>query len=414
VYPDSPYAVPVGSFRTPVPVPSSAPTDGTVRFVSLNCEWIPYVAGALKQLLLQTTWDTTDPTVLNRVQGQVFDLIAQFNCATAPTLNQICDSANQPVNTGIGDDCMGCCIRWNNGVLQTLSCGVWVDVPGAGAGAVGGSQQPGPGSPQPTLGQCQQYHLIVPGNGFAVLPAGYHAGDVIRLSGQGGLIYAADFLDWHIPEGPIFRAGFNTGINDSDSSAPLPDSPAGMMLIGYSPDGTFGGITDMDEAAFNTDVTITADGDPGTIYLLPNLGTLNGNTGQWSVDATLCNNSAAFIAVPVTSNTPVVVPAAIVVGNDYTINISGTAVVHNTAPINEVDGFYWTSDGWATQTPLPQPGLAGLLLNGLPATDSIPAYASDHIYNVTVTALATQMSFSFSDGEYADNSGALNVSVAPA
>lgn len=82
MYPDSPYATAVGSFRTPVaPPPDDAPGDPT-QTVQIPCKWLPYVRGALKQLLLQSTWVTDD---LNTVQGRVFDLIDLFQeCGGGP------------------------------------------------------------------------------------------------------------------------------------------------------------------------------------------------------------------------------------------------------------------------------------------------------------------------------------------
>jgi hypothetical protein len=78
---DSPYAQPVGSFQNPVPVPTSDPDVGACFSISLSQEWRPYIIGALQQLLLQSTWDTSDPDVLNLVQARAMTLIAMFGDA---------------------------------------------------------------------------------------------------------------------------------------------------------------------------------------------------------------------------------------------------------------------------------------------------------------------------------------------
>lgn len=78
MYPDSPFAVPVGSFRYPVPLPNLEPDATPTIAISINCQWLAYIRGALKQLLLQSTWNTTDPDAINLVQERVFKLIDLF------------------------------------------------------------------------------------------------------------------------------------------------------------------------------------------------------------------------------------------------------------------------------------------------------------------------------------------------
>lgn len=79
MWPNSPFAVPTSSFKRPVPVPTSEPTTSPTTSVSLSCAWLPYVRGALQQLLLQTTWDTEDPALLALTQGRVWNLISLFS-----------------------------------------------------------------------------------------------------------------------------------------------------------------------------------------------------------------------------------------------------------------------------------------------------------------------------------------------
>lgn len=78
MYPDSVFAVPVGSFRYPVPIVDEDPTGLNTVQVCFNSSYAPYIAGALKQLLLQTTWDTDDPSVLSLQQQRVTNLISLF------------------------------------------------------------------------------------------------------------------------------------------------------------------------------------------------------------------------------------------------------------------------------------------------------------------------------------------------
>jgi hypothetical protein len=80
---DSEYAPPRGSFERPVPPPAVDPGSAPTQTVILSCAWLPYVRGALQQLLLQATWATSDPAILLLTQERVFNLLDLFQeCAT--------------------------------------------------------------------------------------------------------------------------------------------------------------------------------------------------------------------------------------------------------------------------------------------------------------------------------------------
>lgn len=78
MYPISPYAEPYGSYTTPVDPPSTGPFDAPTYQVCINRDWLPFLAGSLKQLLLQSTWNVPNDAALLTLQGQVFDLISAF------------------------------------------------------------------------------------------------------------------------------------------------------------------------------------------------------------------------------------------------------------------------------------------------------------------------------------------------
>jgi len=84
VLPDSPFAVPKGSFPDPLPLPTEDPDASPGLTVTVACSWLPYVRGALQQLLLQSTWKTSDPDQLLLAQQRAFNLIDLFQeCSTA-------------------------------------------------------------------------------------------------------------------------------------------------------------------------------------------------------------------------------------------------------------------------------------------------------------------------------------------
>lgn len=73
---------PRGSFPHPVIPPDVDPASGDTKTVTISCAWLPFIRGALKQLLLESTW--TKPGVdLTLVKKRVFTLIDLFTeCAT--------------------------------------------------------------------------------------------------------------------------------------------------------------------------------------------------------------------------------------------------------------------------------------------------------------------------------------------
>lgn len=94
MYPLSQFPTPYGSYRTPVDIPSPGPFDDPVYQVCINRDWLPFVAGSLKQLLLQSTWNFMSEADLQDVQGRVFDLISAFGqvnlgCGT-PVPSKMC------------------------------------------------------------------------------------------------------------------------------------------------------------------------------------------------------------------------------------------------------------------------------------------------------------------------------------
>lgn len=100
MYPHSPFAHPISSFNKPVPILDENPDTGNLVSVCLNEHWIPLVLGALQQLLLQSTWDTSDPAVLAIQQGRVFDLMELFGMSTSCCDIRIVDGVFEVTSDG--------------------------------------------------------------------------------------------------------------------------------------------------------------------------------------------------------------------------------------------------------------------------------------------------------------------------
>jgi hypothetical protein len=74
--------------------PDSEPDDGPLSSISINCDWLPLIRGALTQLLMQSTWKT-DIVSFETTQKRVMRLINMF----AEKDCDVCD-----------------CLEFNNGV----------------------------------------------------------------------------------------------------------------------------------------------------------------------------------------------------------------------------------------------------------------------------------------------------------
>ena|ERR1019366_1862138 len=70
---------PRGSFPEPVAIPAAGPGGGPLLYLPATQEWVNLILGAMLQLILPSTWATTDPAALRDVQTQVTDLMASWS-----------------------------------------------------------------------------------------------------------------------------------------------------------------------------------------------------------------------------------------------------------------------------------------------------------------------------------------------
>jgi len=238
---------------------------------------MPYVAGAMQQLLLQATWDTSDLDVLSLTQQRVFNLISLFNCATAPDLATLIG----PIGTEI-EDCMGCCLRFMNGKLQSLNCGVWEDIPGQDDPAVP-PLQPAGGAPQPTPdGGCQTYHATMLASDRWLVPTPVSTGDTIGVSNLNGASNVDGDLFWFGPNGLLFFGGaYQAGTGAASVTSPVPaELVQGLCLfVG----GNFYSLID-------GDITIPSGVSNEQPYVMLNTDAPHDLAGTIQFDLTVCNN----------------------------------------------------------------------------------------------------------------------------
>lgn len=187
---------PSRAFDKPLP---PVPSEGVGAFcVTFDAKWLPYLLGAAGVLCAGGTWESEK----ERCISEGMTLLA------ALMTGEFCQPSPEPGDSGIElGDCMGCCIRWNNGVLEVFSCGVWTPVPGA-AGNGFEPTQPGAGAPQPQPnGGTAEYCGALSGLNKYYLPTTVNTGDVITFSRLLGSWNDGVEVVWHCPDGWLFVAG---------------------------------------------------------------------------------------------------------------------------------------------------------------------------------------------------------------
>jgi len=283
MWPDSQFAVPVGSFSSPVPVVQNDPTQGPFFYVAVNQAWMPYIQGALLQLTLQTTWDTNDPAILNLVQQQAMALMNQFTIATDQ-----CPAGSQPTLIKESEYEMSVCeqLRFQNGKLQGLCCGVWTDIQGQTSGQlVGGAGQAGPGLGTPAPGgNCQTYHAVMQGNSLWNAPFGVNAGDIITVSNGQGAASDGTLGPWLCWNGDTYFLGIDIpGTGGPVGTDPLPTAKHMSLICKIN--GVYYSCL--------SPITVPAGVVNAPVVFQVNDSTVSDNGGSLAYDVQYCNNAAA-------------------------------------------------------------------------------------------------------------------------
>jgi len=235
--------------------------------------------GAMFQLVKPYNWQDDEAHTaieVGAVWGKIFDQILAGNCTVCPPPDNGGDGLG-------GCGCM-CCLRWDNGVLQMLACGVWTDVPGL-PGGINPPSQPGGGTIPPTPGECAAYTAKIDAGRSWLLPALVNTGDVLHLSSLSGASTGDNPLRWNCPDGKLFLAGACQAVYATHSTDPMPLLPTGQLI--WNLNGTYyDALTDLTIPGSVTDQQITLELN----YDL-SLGHLS---GQVSAEVQFCNNGSGI------------------------------------------------------------------------------------------------------------------------
>jgi len=234
MYLDSSFAKPVSSFQRPVPLVLIDPDAEPLICVKFNEAWLAYIIGSLKQLLLQTTWKTSDPDELNNAQGRAFNLIELFSsaltCAREEALRDpglsLEDTLSQQIRISPDDSCiiqMWCIDHWEDW-YNPREC----IATGAGQQTAGAAGQPGPSE---TRSYCFSIEARTP----ALYPVAVNTGDTISVDqvegawtdGLSGLLST-----WRCPDGQTYTLGACSGGTITDGADLMPTQPH-MGLIAW-------------------------------------------------------------------------------------------------------------------------------------------------------------------------------------
>jgi len=169
-------------------------------------------------------------------------------------------------------------------------CRVWVtccdgtEVELATVGMIEKPGQPGPDSPPPPPGgACETYHATFDAKSQWLLPATVYAGDVLTFSNAKGAGWDGAFAGiWRCPSGQTFFAGACIGAPGPQGGDPA-SSQNHMQFVALI-DGTY-------YPADTGVITVPGGVSNAQVVIQVNDSDLTDNSGSYSLDIELCNNS---------------------------------------------------------------------------------------------------------------------------
>jgi hypothetical protein len=283
------YPRPYGSFSEPVAIPATEPDAGSQVCVQFGRNWLPYVLGALQQLLLQSTWIYTTKTELLEVQGSVFNLIAMFgnaidtgDCLTEPTFRQPDDCSLQVSIDGGA--------TWAT-IFDARACAIGAAdnqiAEGIAAGILGGPTQLPPTTPPIPLA-CWTYHVTLTGNGVFKIPFALNDGWTVQITNAKGGWYDGNLLaPWFCPDGNEYQLGdCLASSGTTDTADPLPTQNHMELLFQYG---------SVFVPAYNTTYAIPSGTGSTDGQFRANDSVLSDNAGSIEFDLTVCNESVVIV-----------------------------------------------------------------------------------------------------------------------
>lgn len=257
------------------------PNEAPFLCVTFNMDYAPFIRGALLSMLQRQMWSGSTAEVDIMIM-KVHQLLYMFGQETACSLPDDL--------TGEYEEMASLCesLRVQDGKLQALCCGEWVDIEGQAAGAGSGGTPIGDGAEQPAPGGCTSYHMVLNAQQQWILPTVVSAGDVISFENPKGTAQAIPGNLWYCPNGGVYFAGQCTGVFGTDGGDPMP-AEAHMGLICQIA-GVWYGSQDP--------ITVPGGVVDAPVVFQVNDGDLADNSGGYSVDIEVCNNQLGQFSHP--------------------------------------------------------------------------------------------------------------------
>jgi len=284
-WPLSLFATPVSSFIEPVPPPGVDPLTGGCSIIAINPKWIPYIVGSLQQLCLQTTWDATGDE-LSLVLAQANNLLLAFN-----NLQSVDCGGMPPQLIDESEYQMAICeqLRFKNGKLQGLCCGVWTDIDGQASQGNVNPGQPGAGSPIPPPNGGQATYCGALGNGGQwLLPVNVSSGDTLLFEGLEGAWNDNREVIWNCPDGWVYALGACGQTLPHGSPDPLPTG-LHMQIIAHI-DGSWYDPLNLDFQGVPQVFTVPPGITNSVVLLQANIDDITKVQGSVSFCVTVKNN----------------------------------------------------------------------------------------------------------------------------
>lgn len=273
---------PYQPFDQPIPAP---PSDKGALCFSIDAKWRPYLVGLLKTLLIERTWESNQTQATGEASQLLEEiLIAEFCSVPMPGIES--------------EDCMGCCIRVENGHLQTFSCGEWSDVPGGDLTQIiqGTPSQP-EGNGPPEAGSCKEYNLTIQAGLPTLLPTPVDEGDTIEITTWSGAWSDGSGIGavqpYYCADGGQYLLGVCTGVFSIVPGDPLPTANHMSIIANVADLGAY-------LAPMGSPRTVPIGASGAQVFFQANDDTLGDNIGGVSFHVKVCKPVSPAIAVAYT------------------------------------------------------------------------------------------------------------------
>jgi len=295
----------------PEPIPAPPLQDVGLFCVEFDGKWIPYILATLKTLAIERTYLSGSQHATDEARNLMAAFAAAKPCTTI-------------TNNGIEmEDCMGCCIRVENGHLQVFSCGEWTDVPG---GDLTNLVQLGSGQPtndQGPLsdGACLEYDLSIQSTLQTLLPIPLSEGDSIEITTWHGAWSDGSGTSFIQPyfcaDGQEYLLGNCSGLTFTDGGDPLPSANHMSVIASVGGAGIY--LAPMGSERF-----IPPGVTDQPVMFQANDPTLGDNLGGVSIHVKVCRPVQAPIAISYSLGSG---PGACAVGQVITVtsHVNGPA-----------------------------------------------------------------------------------------